>query len=168
MAICVTFQYINNNDLHNWWHVTSRCRHLRHSRPFFMMKFKLFSGYDEHYKQKLRVCVADKWWNVISTWLSNAWKCRSLGLERQLSLVCSHLVIKALTKLVYGPETVALIPVFLSTSNKIQRDKDTRLWWKGRGYKFDERMSQQSNILYAHMHTFCLSAQRNIQNLVFK
>ena len=33
---------INNNDLHNWWHVTSRCRHLRHSRPFFMMKFKLF------------------------------------------------------------------------------------------------------------------------------
>ena len=81
--ICVTFQYINNNDLHNWWHVTSRCRHLRHLRPFFMMKFKLFQVMTNTINKKLRVCVADKWWNVISTWLSNAWKCRSLGLERQ-------------------------------------------------------------------------------------
>ena len=49
----------------------------------FYDEIQIISGYDEHYKQKLRVCVADKWWNVISTWLSNAWKCRSLGLERQ-------------------------------------------------------------------------------------
>ena len=72
-----------------------------------------------------------------------------------------------LTSLTSSPETVVLVPASLSISNKIQRDKDTRLLWKGRGYKFDERMSQQSTILFAHMHTF-LSIKWNSSYFVLK
>ena len=92
-----------------------------------------------------------------------------LKAKDSLNVVSIHLgtATTFLTRHTSSPETVVLVPASLSVSNKIQRDKDTRLLWKGRGYKFDERMSQQSTILFAHMHTF-LSIKWNSSYFVLK
>jgi hypothetical protein len=91
-----------------------------------------------------------------------------LKAKDSLNVVSIHLETTSfLTRHTSSPETVVLVPASLSISNKIQRDKDTRLLWKGRGYKFDERMSQQSTILFAHMHTF-LSISQTFSYFVLK
>ena len=115
------------------------------------------------------------WWNMFQIMTNNAqeislrgWQWTKLMYDclmiempelkakDNVNVLVSHLETTFFTRHTSSPETVVSVPASLSITNEIQRDKDTRLLWKGRGFRFDERMSQQSTIC-THAHIFRLS-----------